>query len=253
MNKFSSYSNTRSLSNPLNVSASANDGMLPSENRSVPTGKTQDPAFDERALVQSARQGDLEAFNRIVIAYQNRAFTQACYMLGDEMAAEDTVQESFISAYRALPTYYGGSFRNWLIRIVTNKCLDELRRRKKHFSRSFEPIDVWGEEVESPYWSADPAETPEESLIRAETDRYLLDCLDRLSAEYRTAIVLVDILDMRYSEAAKIIGCPLGTVKSRVARARLQMQHFLREDPNTTSRYPIRIDRNNSDINNRKK
>lgn len=239
MNKFSSFSNTPSSMKHLNVSASANECKVPSENRSAPIAKAQGSAFDERALVRSARQGDLQAFNRIVIAYQNRAYTQACYLLGDSMAAEDIVQESFISAYKALPTYYGGSFRNWLIRIVTNKCLDELRRRKKRLSRSFEPIDVWGEEVESPYWSADPAETPEESLIRAETDRYLQHCLDRLSTEYRTAIVLVDILDMRYGEAAKIMGCPLGTVKSRVARARLQMQHFFREDSYITCRYPV--------------
>jgi len=236
MTEFRSFPNIRSLGKQSNVPTSANDCMIPSENRSAPIAKSQDSAFDERALVRSARQGDLQAFNRIVLSYQDRAFTQACYLLGDSMAAEDAVQEAFISAYKALPTYHGGSFRNWLLRIVTNKCLDEMRRWKNHLSRSFKPIDVWGEEVESPYWSVDPGETPEESLIRAETDRYLLHCLNRLCTEYRTAIVLVDILDMRYGEAAKIIGCPLGTVKSRVARARLQMQHFLREDPYITYR-----------------
>jgi len=236
MNKFNSFSNAGGLRKPLDVSASANNYQVPSENRSAAIGKAQDSAIDEMALVRSARKGDLHAFNRLVLAYQDRVYTQACYLLGDPATAEDIVQESFIAAYTALPNYRGGSFHIWLFRIVQNKCLDELRRRKRHPITPFEAIDVWGEEIESSHWSADPAETPEESLIRAETDRYLLRCLDRLKTEYRTAIVLVDLLDLRYGEAAKILGCPLGTVKSRLARARLQMRYLLREASHITSR-----------------
>ena len=236
MNKFSSSPNARGLRTPLDNSFSTYDCKASSENRSAPVGKVKDPAIDEKALVRSAQQGDLQAFNHLVLAYQDKAFTQAYYLLGDSMMAEDIVQEAFITIYKALPTYRGGSFRSWLIRIVTNECLDELRRQKSHLTTGFEAIDVWGEEFESPYWSVDPGETPEEFLIQAEIGDSLLLCLGHLREEYRTAIVLVDILDMRYDEAAKIIGCPLGTVKSRLARARLQMQHFLREDPYITGR-----------------
>ena len=230
MNKFSSFPNERSLRQPLTVSAGVHDCKISSEVRSVSIGDAQDSAVDERALVCSARQGDLQAFNHLVLAYQDRAFTQACYLLGDPMAAEDVVQEAFITSFKALSDFRGGSFRSWLMRIVTNRCLDELRRWKSHPTTGFEAINVEGEEIESPYWSADPGETPEESLIQAETGDSLMHCLGRLKAEYRTAIVLVDVLDMSYDEAAKIIGCPIGTIKSRLARARLQMQHFLRED-----------------------
>jgi RNA polymerase sigma factor (sigma-70 family) len=236
MNKLSSFPTVRGLRTALDNSISADDCEAPSENRSAPMGKVDDPPINERALVRSARQGDLQAFNHLVLAYQDRAYTQACYLLGDPVVAEDIVQEAFVTIYKVLPTYRGGSFQSWLFRIVTNKCLDELRRQKRHPSTSFEPIDEWGEEVETPYWSVDRADTPEQCLIRAEVDRYLQGCLDRLRAEYRTAIVLVDVCDMRYGEAARIIGCPLGTFKSRLARARLQMQHFFREDSYITSR-----------------
>lgn len=183
---------------------------------------------DERALIYAAQQGDLEAFNRLVIANQDRVYTQAFYLLGDRMAAEDAVQDAFIAAYESFQSYRGGSFRGWLIRIVTNKCLDELRGRKRHIETGFDAIDVWGDEIESPPWSIDTGETPEERLIRAEIGHYLLLSLDRLNAEYRTALVLVDILEMHYSEAAEVLDCPIGTIKSRLTRARLQMQHLLR-------------------------
>ena len=214
----------RSIS--INGSISENGYQVSNEEQTALIGQNQD---DEKALIYAAQQGDLEAFNRLVIAYQDRAFTQAYYLLGDRMAAEDAVQEACIAAYESFQSYRGGSFRGWLIRIVTNKCLDELRRRKRHAETGFEVSDEWGNEVESPSWSIDTGETPEESLIRAEIGGYLLLCLNCLNAEYRTTLVLVDVLEMRYSEAAEVLGCPIGTVKSRLARARLQMQDLLRD------------------------
>lgn len=234
MTKFISSSNTRSLRKPLNVSDSVNDGKMLNGNRSAPLGKAQDAVFDETALIHSARQGDLQAFNRMVIAYQDRAYTQAYYLLGESMAAEDIVQESFITIYKELTTYRGGSFRNWLFQIVTNKCLDELRRWKGHQTNTLEETDVPGEKFESSARSVDPGETLEKFSIRAEVDRYLLLCLDRLSAEDRTALVLVDILDLDYGEATEVMDCSMGAFKSHLAQARLQMQHFLRDDPSIT-------------------
>lgn len=143
MDRFSSFPNVDGLRPPLDISSSTKGCKVPIENRSAPVGKVKDPAIDEIGLVRSAQQGDLQAFNRLVLACQDRVYSQACYLLGDPATAEDIVQESFIAAYMALPTYRGGSFQIWLFRIVQNKCLDELRRRKRHPVSPFEAIDVW--------------------------------------------------------------------------------------------------------------
>lgn len=218
----------------INGSVSEKDHKASSDDQPASIDLNQDLKIDERALIPTAQQGDLEAFNRLVIAYQDRVFTQAYYLLGDKMAAEVVVQEAFLSAYRSIQSFRESAFRIWLIRIVTKKCLDELCRRKSRLSTSSKPTGMWGEEMESPSWSADPMEIPKESLIRAEADRHLLFCLDCLSTECRTAIVLIDILDISYGEAAEIIGCPLATINSRLASARLQMQHFLQDHRSVT-------------------
>lgn len=229
MNKTIPSSHTLRLRKPVNEGSSAGERRDPRKERPTLESHHRGVAVDESALIHSAIQGDLEAFNRLVLVYQDRIYNQAYYLLGDPMAAEDAVQEAFISAYRALSTYRGGSFRGWLSRIVTNKSLDELRRRKKHRTTSFQPYDDDGQEIESPHWAADPGETPEECLLSAELEHLIQRYLERLSPDQRTVLVLVDVLGMAYDEAAQSTGWPLGTVKSRLARARVRMQHFLRE------------------------
>lgn len=178
-------------------------------------------------LIDAARQGDLDAFNRLVLAYQDLVYTQAYRMMGDTEAAEDAAQEAFISAYHHLNSYRGGSFRGWLLRIVTNVCYDELRRRKRRPTIPLEPLDAEDEEVESPGWLADMAELPEESAIRAELRRAIQRCLDELPAEFKAMVVLVDIQGLDYQEAAQAARAPVGTVKSRLARARMRLRDCL--------------------------
>jgi RNA polymerase sigma factor (sigma-70 family) len=188
--------------------------------------------IDEAVLIQDARQGDLEAFNQLVLAYQDRVYNQAYRVMGEADAAEDASQEAFISAYRKLHTYRGGSFKGWLYRIVTNACYDELRRRKRRPVTPLEPILADGEEIESPKWmaqAADPGESPEKSLQRVEMARAIQECLDQLSVDFRMVVVLVDIQGLDYAEAAQTIEKPLGTVKSRLARARQRMQTCLQQ------------------------
>ena len=96
--------------------------------------------MDEAALIDSARRGDLNAFNRLVLAYQDLVYNHAMRVMGENAAAEDATQEAFISAYRNLSGYRGGSFRAWLLRIVTNACYDELRRRKRRPSTPLEMV-----------------------------------------------------------------------------------------------------------------
>jgi RNA polymerase sigma-70 factor, ECF subfamily len=141
--------------------------------------------MDEVALIQAARGGDLDSFNRLVLAYQDLVYNQAYRMMGEAEVAEDATQEAFISAFRNLGSYRGGSFKAWLLRIVTNACYDELRRRKRHPTTPLEPIDEEDEEVESPRWLADPGESPEEAATRAELNQALQHCLEDLPPEFR--------------------------------------------------------------------
>jgi RNA polymerase sigma-70 factor (ECF subfamily) len=183
--------------------------------------------MDEIALIQMARDGDLDAFNRLVLAYQETVFNVAYRILADPSAAEDATQNAFISAYRSLSGYRGGSFRGWLLRIVTNSCYDELRRQKRQPTVSLEPVDDADEEVESPSWIADSAPSPENTFEQREIENAIMRCLKDLPDDFRSVVVLVDLQGLDYQEVAQAIGKPLGTIKSRVARARLKLRDCL--------------------------
>lgn len=183
--------------------------------------------MDEAGLIQDAQHGDLDAFNRLVLAYQDMLYNQAYRMMSDPALAEDATQDAFISAYRNLHSYRGGSFKAWLLRIVTNTCYDELRRRKRRPTTPLEPVDEDEEEIESPQWLADPGESPEEATERGELGRALQHCLEDLPDDFRAVVVLVDVQGLDYDEAAQSVGKPLGTVKSRLARARLRLRDCL--------------------------
>jgi len=186
--------------------------------------------MDEAALVRDALQGDLDAFNRLVLAYQDMAFNLAFRMLGEDDAAEAAAQTAFISAYRSLSSYRGGSFKAWILRMVTNTCYDELRRRQRRPTIPLEPVSEEDEEVESPRWLADDGPSPEESAERAELESAIQHCLGRLPDDFREVVVLIDVQGLDYSEVSITTGKPLGTIKSRLARARLRLrdclQHF---------------------------
>jgi RNA polymerase sigma factor (sigma-70 family) len=183
--------------------------------------------MDEPGLIQAARGGDLEAYNRLVLVYQDIVYSQAYRMIGEAEAAEDATQDAFISAYRHLEDYRGGSFKAWLLRIVTNACYDELRRRKRRPTTPLEPLDADDEDIESPHWIADPGESPEEAAERAELAKALQHCLADLPEDFRAVVLLVDVQGMDYVEASQAVGKPLGTVKSRLARARLRLRDCL--------------------------
>jgi len=185
--------------------------------------------MDEAALIQAARGGDLDAFNRLVIEHQNLAFNLAYRIMADPAAAEDATQEAFISAYRALRRFRGGSFRSWLMRIVTNACYDELRRRKRKPSTSLDQLtetrDDFFEDAESTISTG--AEKPEQEAVRSELRLAIERCLEGLPDDFRVVAVLVDIQGYDYQEAARVVAKPIGTVKSRLARARAQLRDCL--------------------------
>jgi RNA polymerase sigma-70 factor (ECF subfamily) len=183
--------------------------------------------MDEPALIQSAQLGDLDAFNSLVLHYQNALFNTALRILGDEDLAADATQDAFLSAFKNLNSYRGGSFKAWLMRTVTNACYDELRRRKRHPTTILEPDSPDGDEMDSPRWLADPNLTPEQQAEADELEHAIQHCLDGLPTEFRAVVVLADIQGLDYSEVAAAIRAPLGTIKSRLARARLRLRECL--------------------------
>jgi RNA polymerase sigma-70 factor (ECF subfamily) len=183
--------------------------------------------MDEPALIRNAQHGNLDAFNTLVLAYQDIVYNTALRILGDEDLAADASQEAFISAFRALNSYRGGSFRAWLLRTVTNACYDELRRKQRHPTIPLEPETEDGEEMETPRWLADPEGSPEELADKAEVEHAIQHCLENLPTDFRAVVILADIQGLDYTEVASVLKKPLGTIKSRLARARLRLRECL--------------------------
>jgi RNA polymerase sigma-70 factor (ECF subfamily) len=183
--------------------------------------------MDEDALIKAAQEGDLEAFNRLVLTYQDLAFSVAYRVLGDDDAAADITQEAFIKAYRYIGTFQAGSFRAWLARIVTNACYDELRRKKRRPSVPLAPSDPDAHDDDQSVWMVDQSDSPEDRVVRSELVEAIQHCLEQLPDEFRLVAVMVDVQGFTYAEAATAISRPVGTVRSRLARARERLQECL--------------------------
>jgi RNA polymerase sigma-70 factor, ECF subfamily len=183
--------------------------------------------MNEEALIYDAQAGSLDAFNALVLHYQDSVFNTALRILGDEDLASDATQEAFLSAFRSITSFRGGSFKAWLMRTVTNACYDELRRQKRRPSIPLEPESEDGEEIDSPRWLADPNMSPEQKAEADEVEHAIQHCLNNLPVEFKTVVIMADIQGMNYSEVAIAIRVPLGTIKSRLARARLRLRECL--------------------------
>jgi RNA polymerase sigma-70 factor (ECF subfamily) len=183
--------------------------------------------MEESALIADAQNGDLDAFNSLVLKYQETVFNVALRIVGDEDLAADATQDSFLSAFANLRSFRGGSFKAWLLRTVTNACYDELRRTKRRPTVPLEPPGPEGDSSDSSPWLADPSDSPEKLLEASEIEHAIQHCLDRLPAEFRVVVVMADIEGLDYSEVSGAIRVPLGTVKSRLARARLRLRECL--------------------------
>lgn len=183
--------------------------------------------MDESSLINSAQRGDLDSFNTLVLHYQDIVFNTALRILSDEELAADASQEAFISAFRSISTFRGGSFKAWILRTVTNACYDELRRQKRRPTTALEPETDDGEEMDSPRWLADTSMTPEQKNEADELEHAIQHCLNALPVEFRTVVVMADIQGLDYVEVATIVHVPLGTIKSRLARARLRLRECL--------------------------
>ena len=188
--------------------------------------------FDEADLVARSTQGDLDAFNLLVEHYQRPLYNLCLRMLNSPEAAEDATQDAFIAAYRAIHRFRGGTqsgeraagFRAWLFRIGVNACYDELRRRRARPAASLEvPRGDSGRTLDVP----NPGPTLEERTQTAELGLAIQEALSALPSDQRLAVVLCDVQGLDYTEIAQVMGVSLGTVKSRINRARSRLRSIL--------------------------
>jgi len=182
-----------------------------------------DASNDESALIAAAQHGDREAFNQLVVHYQSLAYNVAYRVLGDGAAAADATQDAFISAYRAIPRFRGGSFKAWIMRIVTNACYDQLRVKQRRPTTSLDADP----DLERQEWNVDPGERPEAYVVRQELGAIIQRGLATLPTEQRACVILSDIQGMSYDEIAETMDSSLGTVKSRLNRGRRKLRDYL--------------------------
>lgn len=178
----------------------------------------------EQEWIARAKAGDMQAFEALILQHEKIVYNVALRMMNHSEDAKDISQEVFLKAYKSIGQFdERAMFSTWLYRITTNTCIDELRRRKGKQSFSLEE-EMENEEGSMQRQIADEGETPEESLLRAERGDELKKALAQLTEEHRMAVILRDIRGLSYEEIAEIMGLPMGTVKSRISRARNQLK-----------------------------
>jgi RNA polymerase sigma-70 factor (ECF subfamily) len=187
------------------------------------TTVTDDPVQRrDLILIERAREGDLDAFNDLVVCYQDQLFSLVARMVPDRDQAADAVQEAFFSAYRNLNSFRGGSVRSWLSRICINAAMDAQRARKRR------PVQPYPE-FEDDSWQprAGDETDPQRIVLAGERTRALREALARITPDQRAAIVLFDVEGYDYAEIAAMTAVSLGTVKSRIHRGRLALRQVL--------------------------
>jgi RNA polymerase sigma-70 factor (ECF subfamily) len=182
----------------------------------------------EKLLIKKSKSGDVEAFEQLIFDYQKKAYNIALRIMGNQEDAKDMCQEAFIRIFKSIEGFKEqSSFSTWMYRIVTNVCLDEIRRKKKNDTVSLDnTFETQNGEVH--FETASDEDTPEEAFIRTEKRRIILKEINSLSEEYKTAIVLRDIQGFSYEEIANILCCSIGTVKSRINRGRNILKNRLK-------------------------
>lgn len=183
--------------------------------------------FNETNAIRASQQGDLEAFNQIIAHYQDFLFRVALRVTGDEDMACDAVQEACVLLFKNINSFRGDSLRGWLARIVSNVCLDELRRQGRQRTRPLETSNEQGEDLTSAYWMADFSSNPEREYQNHELHAVIQSHLEQLPPVHRMILTLIDMEELSYEEAAAALGVPMGTVKSRLARARTELRKKL--------------------------
>ena len=186
----------------------------------------------DQELAARARDGDQDAFEQLVRDNEKRIYTLALRMTGSREDALDLAQDAFFQAWKALPTFQGeSSFATWLYRLATNLCLDHLRTQKRR-TQSMGPAHSLDDEENGPVQVADQQLQPQEAVERSERRRALERGLASLPDHHRQVLIMRELSGLSYQEIAQVLDLDLGTVKSRIARARLSLRKILLEDGN---------------------
>ena len=180
---------------------------------------------DDLNLIESFKQGDTSAFGEIVLRYQDKIYNLCRHMLGNAADAEDAAQDVFLKAYQALPKFQPeASFYTWLYRIATNTCIDY--KKKPIFESLFGDS---GEGERLVHDRATDAPSPEKLYQSKQIDKALQESLGKLSPKLRAIIILKEIEELSYEEIADALEISMGTVKSRIARAREELQRLMQK------------------------
>ena len=185
----------------------------------------------DQELAARARAGDQDAFEQLVLDNQNKVYSLAVRLVGDREEAADLAQEAFLKAWQGLSSFQGeSSFSTWIYRLTTNVCIDYLRRKKRR--QEVEPAVSLDDEDSGWAEPADAGQDPQRKLEEAERSRALSRGLERLPEHQRQVLVMRELSGLSYQEIGAATGLDLGTVKSRIARARLALRKILLEDGN---------------------
>lgn len=187
---------------------------------------------DEEQLIERSQHGDVNAFNQLILRYQQLVYNVVFRMLGNADVAADVTQDALIAAFRGIRSFRGGtSFRAWLLRIASNAACDHWRRTQRHPAESLDALT----EEDEPHLASDRAaliemeqeKNPEEYLLNQELQALIQRGLQELPLDQRVAVVLCDIQGLSYEEIATTTQTSLGTVRSRIARGRARLRQYL--------------------------
>src|SRR2546428_12408248 len=185
---------------------------------------SQDKNPNDRDLVSRARQGDREAFTQLIVQYQVPLYNMALRMVGGREDAADISQEAFLRAWEKIRTLRDALFKSWLFQIAANLCYDHFRRNRRYGTMPDEEShNIVGLGIATP--------DPQERAEAGERNRLVRESIEALDHDMRIAIVLRDVNGTAYDESASALRQPLGTVRSRIARARAQVQERLQQHP----------------------
>ena len=177
-------------------------------------------------MISAAQHGDVPSFNQLVRAHQSVVYHTAFRVLGDGDAASDAVQDAFISAFKHIRSFRGGSFKAWLLRIVTNSCYDQLRVKQRKPTASLDAL-LLDADNPAPGLGEAHDESPQDHAERQELASMIQKGLQTMPLEQRVTLVLSDIQGFAYDEIAQVTGTNVGTVKSRLSRGRAHLRDFL--------------------------